>query len=79
MILRITESEVEIYFQYREGQFEALLPWRQTQKLIVSEVRSISKKVNQSFLLKDLFDNKVCNRLLEAETSEEIWSYSRHR
>lgn len=79
LILRITESEVEIYFQYREGQFEALLPWRQTQKLIVSEVRSISKKVNQSFLLKDLFDNKVCNRLLEAETSEEIWSYSRHR
>ena len=74
MILNITETEVEICFQYREGQFEALLPWRQTQKLIVSEVRNICHKVNQSLLLNDLFENKSCNRLLEPESNEEVWN-----
>lgn len=74
LILRISETEVEIYFQYREGQFEAYVPWRQIQKLIVSEVRNICKKVNQRLLLKDMHETKICNRLLEPETSnEEVW------
>ena len=74
LILRISETEVEIYFQYREGQFEAYVPWRQIQKLIVSEVRNICKKVNQRLLLKDMHETKICNRLLEPETTnEEVW------
>ena len=60
--------------QYREGQFEALLPWRQTLQLITNEVKNLCKKVNQNLLLNDLYENKSCNRLLEPETSDdEVW------
>ena len=71
LILEITETEVQIFFQYREGQFEALLPWRQTLQLISNEVRNLCKKVNQRLLLNDLYENKSCNRLLEPETSDD--------
>ena len=63
-----------IYFQYREGQFEATLPWRQAQQMIVNEVKSLCNKVNQGLLLNDLYETKMCNRLLEPESNEEIWS-----
>ena len=75
LILEITEERAALYFQYREGQFEATLPWRQTQQMIVNEVKSLCNKVNQGLLLNDLYETKLCNRLLEPETcNEEIWS-----
>ena len=68
------KSQFQFFFQYREGQFEALLPWRQTLQLITNEVKNLCKKVNQSLLLSDLYENKTCNRLLESETSDdEVW------
>ena len=69
-----------IFFQYREGQFEALLPWRQMLQLITGEIRKMCKKVNQNLLLKDLYENKTCNRLLEPEVADEVnWTSSKRR
>lgn len=79
LILEITPQEVHIFFQYREGQFEALLPWRQTLQLIAGTVRELCKIVNQKLLLNDLHETKTCNRLLEPEQNEEVlWSMSRN-
>ena len=37
-------------------------------------MKNLCKKVNQSLLLNDLYENKSCNRLLEPETSDdEVW------
>lgn len=77
LIVSISEvSGAEIFFQYREGQFEALLPWRQTQQLIANEIRNFAHKTNQALLLNDLFETKICNRLLEPESNEEAWTIS---
>ena len=47
LILEVAETEVHVYFQYREGQFEATLPWRQALQLITNQVQNLCKKVNQ--------------------------------
>ena len=41
--------------------------------MIVNEVKSLCNKVNQGLLLNDLYETKMCNRLLEPESNEEIW------
>ena len=71
LILRLDNQSARIYFQYREGQFDAVLPWRQAQQAIVSNIKLLFKTINQKLLLKDLFENRVCNRLLESD--EEVW------
>jgi hypothetical protein len=78
LILKIGLTTVQQFFQYREGQFEALLPWRQTQQLIANDVRSLCKRVNQSLLLNDLYETRQCNRLLEPESNEEAWLGHHH-
>ena len=62
LILEITNTDVHVYFQYREGQFEATLPWRQALQQIISKVQNLCKKVNQRLLLNDLHESKTCNR-----------------
>merc|ERR1719376_268247 len=62
---------VKVYFQYREGQFEAVLPWRQAHQSLVADVRHLCKRVNQQLLLEDLLDTRVCSKLLDA--GGEVW------
>lgn len=45
--------------------------------MIVNEVKSLCNKVNQGLLLNDLYETKMCNRLLELESNEEIWAQNR--
>ena len=40
---------------------------------MVRNVRALVKLVNQVLLLQDLHNTRMCNPLLEPETSEEIW------
>ena len=65
LILKTTPTLACLYFQYREGQLTKVLPWRQAQSQILFQLSSILKNVNQTTLLKDLFENKFCDRLLE--------------
>ena len=71
LILQLAEDNVNIYFQYREGQLDAVLPWRQAQQCLTSQIKSLYKRINQKLLLQDLFESRVCNRLLESD--EEVW------
>ena len=45
LILRVFSDRVSVYFQYREGQFDSVLPWRQAQQQVTSEIRALCKKV----------------------------------
>ena len=47
--------------------------WRSVQIDMVRNVRALVKLVNQVLLLQDLHNTRMCNPLLEPETSEEIW------
>lgn len=49
--------------------------WRGVQAEVVRSVRSLVKLVNQTLLLQDLHNTRMCNRLLEPETSDEIWRH----
>jgi len=71
LIMEVKEAMVKVYFQYREGQFEAVLPWRQAHQSLVADVRHLCKRVNQQLLLEDLLETRVCSKLLDA--GEEVW------
>ncbi len=73
LIVKITQDEVDILFQYREGQLTSVLPWRQAQMQLIAKINQAVKSTNQEMLLRDLHDTRFCNRLLEAETNEELW------
>jgi hypothetical protein len=46
LILRVFNERVAIYFQYREGQFDSVLPWRQVQQQLTAEIKALCKKVS---------------------------------
>jgi hypothetical protein len=45
LILRVFNDRVAVYFQYREGQFDSVLPWRQALHQITAEISALCKKV----------------------------------
>ncbi|XP_050730013.1 KICSTOR complex protein SZT2-like isoform X17 [Eriocheir sinensis] len=71
LILRVSVERVDTFFHCRT---EAELGrWRNVQADVVRNVRALVKLVNQTLLLQDLHNTRMCNPLLEPETSEEIW------
>lgn len=42
-------------------------------KNIVSSIKIVCKTVNQKMLLQSLHDTRMCNQLLEPESTEDIW------
>ena len=75
LILNIADNAVNLFFQFREGQPEAMLPWKQFQLLLAREVKELCHRVNQTLLLADLFLTRDCNRLLEAEDDADLSWY----
>lgn len=49
--------------------------WRGVQAEVVRSVRNLVKIVNQTLLLQDLHNTRMCNRLLEPETCDDIWRH----
>ncbi|XP_063888022.1 KICSTOR complex protein SZT2-like isoform X5 [Scylla paramamosain] len=71
LIMRVSDDRVDTFFHCRT---EAELgQWRSVQADMVRNVRALVKLVNQVLLLQDLHNTRMCNPLLEPETSEEIW------
>lgn len=44
-------------------------------KEVVRLLKDQIKLVNQRLLLQDLYDCRICNHLLEPETSEDVWRH----
>lgn len=49
--------------------------WRSVQSEVVRSIRSLVKLVNQTLLLQDLHNTRMCNDLLEPEVSDDIWRH----
>lgn len=47
-------------------------PYRNVQRSAVASIKRLCKIVNQTMLLQNLHDTRVCDQLLEQETSEDI-------
>ncbi|MPC08798.1 Protein SZT2 [Portunus trituberculatus] len=71
LIMRVSDDRVDTFFHCRTEV--ELGQWRSVQVDMVRNVRALVKLVNQVLLLQDLHNTRMCNTLLEPETSEEIW------
>ncbi len=58
LVMRVAPTQVDLFFQYREGQLAAVLPWRQAQQQISHHVEAAMKRVNQVMLLNSMHDTR---------------------
>jgi len=79
LIIKIEQERVLMFVHYREQNEFAISTWKNIQTELKGVIREICVKVNQDLLLKDLHDNRRCNRLLEAESNEDVWRDSNRR
>nr|CAD7456856.1 unnamed protein product [Timema tahoe] len=75
LIMALHNEDVTIYFHCRSppqevGESESYLA---VQKSIVVCIKDLCKLVNQTLLLQSLHDSRICEPLLEPESSEDSW------
>lgn len=74
LILYIKDEKVNIIFQYREGQLNIVLPWRQAMQRLSVKISEALDYVNRVMLLQNLSESRICNRLLDPESpDDEEW------
>ena len=73
-IFQIDQERVHMYIHYREDDPQVKNTWHSLQGELVSSIRALCTQVNQSLLLNDLYDTRTCNRLLEPESTRDIFS-----
>ena len=60
------------FLQYREGQFEAVLPWRHAYQALMAEIRGLTKRINQQLLLEYTYETRIWSSLLN-DDDEDVW------
>eukprot|EP00095_Tigriopus_kingsejongensis_P000360 maker-scaffold1056_size66302-snap-gene-0.17 protein:Tk00360 transcript:maker-scaffold1056_size66302-snap-gene-0.17-mRNA-1 annotation:"protein szt2-like" len=74
LIMYIMDDNLHIAFQYREGQLNVVLPWRQALQRLSVKISEALDYVNRAMLLQKLSETRICNRLLDPEAPEdEMW------
>ncbi|XP_034939533.1 KICSTOR complex protein SZT2-like [Chelonus insularis] len=76
LILQVRKNHVDVYFHCRflEIASSEVDRYRQVQKLVVSQIASICRRVNQYLLLESLNNTRNCDPLLEPESHEDhVW------
>ena len=73
-IFQVNKERVDMYIHYRDGDPQVKNTWQTLHPDLVSSIKALCLQVNQSLLLNDLFDTKTCNRLLEPESTRDIFS-----
>ena len=73
LIIQLEKERVLIFLHYREQIDGTLNTLNNLQSELKGIIKNISVKVNQDMLLRDLFENKSCNRLLDPESNEDAW------
>ncbi|XP_048511777.1 KICSTOR complex protein SZT2-like isoform X2 [Athalia rosae] len=76
LILKVETDHVNVYFHCRflELASPEVDRYRQIQKMAISQIKAICRRVNQYLLLQSLHDTRVCDPLLEPESSEDfVW------
>ena len=62
-----------MYLHFRDNNPQVKSIWKTVHQDIVTSINLICTQVNQCLLLNDLYDTRLCNRLLEPESTEDIF------
>ncbi|XP_049806805.1 KICSTOR complex protein SZT2-like [Schistocerca nitens] len=78
LIMKVNEDAVITYFHCRFNEMEndKVRAYRDVQRNMIKNIKDLCKLVNQTMLLQNLHDTRMCDQLLEPETSEDIWPSS---
>ncbi|EFN84896.1 KICSTOR complex protein SZT2 isoform X2 [Harpegnathos saltator] len=73
LILSVESSDVNVYFHCRflELSSPEVDRYSQIQKMLLAQIKAICRRVNQFLLLQSLHDTRICDPLLEPESSED--------
>nr|XP_033323084.1 KICSTOR complex protein SZT2-like isoform X4 [Megalopta genalis] len=74
LILKVESDYVNVYFHCRflEIASAEVSSYWQTQKTLISQIKSTCRQVNQYLLLQNLHKTSKCSELLETETTEDF-------
>ncbi|XP_023223130.1 KICSTOR complex protein SZT2-like [Centruroides sculpturatus] len=75
LIMEIFKDKVCLYFhiRHRDEEDEELKQSKEILSQVIHIIRNICKVVNQSLLLQNLHESRMCNQLLVPEANEDIW------
>ncbi|XP_054706833.1 LOW QUALITY PROTEIN: KICSTOR complex protein SZT2-like [Uloborus diversus] len=75
LIMNVCNNKVLFYFHMRERNDldEELICCKEILNEVVAIIENICKEVNQVLLLQNLYETRMCNRLLVPEGSEDLW------
>lgn len=63
-IFQVDQERVNMFIHFRDtSQVKTI--WKTIHQDLMSSIKDICIQVNQSLLLNDLYDRRMCNRLLE--------------
>ncbi|XP_012229201.2 KICSTOR complex protein SZT2-like isoform X1 [Linepithema humile] len=73
LILSVESNHVNVYFHCRflELSSPEVDCYLQIQKLLLVQIKAICRRVNQYLLLQNLHDTRICDSLLEPESTED--------
>ncbi|XP_072752702.1 KICSTOR complex protein SZT2 [Anoplolepis gracilipes] len=73
LILNVESSHVNVYFHCRflELSSPEVDCYLQIQKMLLAQIKAICRRVNQYLLLQNLHDTRICDPLLEPESTED--------
>ena len=72
-IFQVDRERVNMFIHFRDTNPLVRSVWRTVHQELLAGIRNICVQVNQSLLLNDLYDRRLCNRLLEQENTEDIF------
>ena len=72
-IFQVDQERVHMYLHFRDNNPQVKSIWKTVHQDIVTSIKLICTQVNQCLLLNDLYDTRLCNRLLEPESTEDIF------
>ncbi|XP_066906429.1 KICSTOR complex protein SZT2 isoform X3 [Halyomorpha halys] len=75
LILKVDEEKVTSYFHCRflEIHCEEVQHYKDVHSQVLNNVEAVCKAVNQTLLLRSLHETRMCDPLLEPETTDDIW------
>lgn len=75
LIMTVSKTKVLVHFhiRHRKTEDEELTQSKAILSTVINIINDICKEVNQTLLLQDLHETRMCNQLLVPEASDDIW------
>ena len=72
-IFQVDRERVNMFIHFRDNNPLVKTICRKVHQELLAGIKNICIQVNQSLLLNDLYDRRLCNRLLEQENTDDIF------